>query len=467
LQVPDPSGEAETLPPPSLQPEAQTLPPSPGSKQETAAPAVTPDCALSPELANHPRYQVLELLGSGGMGAVYKATHRLMQRTVALKVINKDLVANPATVERFHREVQAAARLHHPHIVTAHDAEQAGDVHFLVMEYVQGTDLHKRIARGGPLPIAEACAYVRQAALGLQHAMDNGMVHRDIKPQNLILTPDGQVKILDFGLAALNREIPPAENSSAALAEDTMPGRLTLAGAVMGTPDYMAPEQARDAHAADIRADIYSLGCTLYCLLTGEVPFPGGTYIDKIIAHAERSPRPVREFRKDVPKGLVRLLNRMLDKDPVKRPRSPAEVADALRAIETTLAPCPPSIIVASLTWIGWGVLVTCVVVGCAISKLLPVSILIGLIFPAGFIYKGVRTLRGTEADTIGNGLGSVGVGLLQLGIGLLMVRLPHGSSGSIIGMILLVLGVGLLLAGLLALVKRRSYLAWSRARQR
>jgi hypothetical protein len=157
----------------------------------------------------------------------------------------------------------------------------------------------------------------------------------------------------------------------------------------------------------------------------------------------------------------------MLDKDPVKRPRSPAEVADALRAIERTLAPCPPSIKVASLTWIGWGVLVSCVVVGCAISKLLPVSILIVLIFPAGFIYKGVRTFRGMEADTIGNGLGSVGVGLPHLGIGLLMVRLPHGSSGSIIGMILLVLGVVLLLAGLLALVKRRSYLAWSRARQR
>ncbi|MFO0842398.1 MAG: WD40 repeat domain-containing serine/threonine protein kinase [Gemmataceae bacterium] len=276
------------------------------------------------ELANHPRYRVVRLLGSGGMGTVYQALHLRMDREVALKVINPELVASLPAVERFQREVRAAARLHHPNIVTAHDADKAGGLHFLVMEYVQGTDLHQEVQRRGPLPVAEACGYARQAALGLQHALESGMVHRDIKPHNLMLTPAGQVKILDFGLAAL------AGESVAADPESSGASGLTRSGTLMGTPDYMAPEQARNAHEADIRADIYSLGCTLYCLLTGHPPFPKGTAIDKVIAHSERRPRAVSDLRKGVPPALGKVLDRMMAKDPARRYQTPAEVATAL-----------------------------------------------------------------------------------------------------------------------------------------
>src|SRR5262249_11871361 len=161
-------------------------------------------------LAGHPRYRVLELLGVGGMGAVYKAEHLRMERTVALKVVNRSLTDNPAMVERFTREVKAAAKLAHPNIVTAFDADQAGDTHFLVMEFVEGVSLSRLVAEHGRLPVAEACDYVRQAALGLQHAFARGMVHRDIKPHNLMRTPEGQVKILDFGLARFAMETPAA-----------------------------------------------------------------------------------------------------------------------------------------------------------------------------------------------------------------------------------------------------------------
>src|SRR5262249_25293823 len=157
-------------------------------------------------------------------------------------------------VARFRREVKTAARLSHPNVVAAHDAEQAGDLHFLVMEFVEGTNLAQVVAACGPLPVAAACRCARQAALGLQAAHEQGLVPRGIKPHNLLVADTGQVKVCDFGLAHLARDDQPAEG-------------LTDAGAVMGTPDYMAPEQLRDAHAADIRSDIYSLGCTLYHLL--------------------------------------------------------------------------------------------------------------------------------------------------------------------------------------------------------
>ncbi len=316
-------------------------------------------------LANHPRYRVGELLGVGGMGAVYKAEHLLMERPVALKVLNRELIDKPATIERFRREVRAAARLTHPNIVAGFDAEQAGDVHFLVMEYVEGVSLARLIAEKGPLPVEQACDFVRQAALGLEHAHERGMVHRDIKPQNLMLTPGGQVKILDFGLARFVMESVPA---GAMLAEETAPvadhpngeapchtdGELTVAhhsngeltrrahhwngephnltqtGIVMGTPDYIAPEQARDSHVADIRADIYSLGCTLYDLLAGHAPFPGGSAVQKVKAHLERTPRPLRDLRRDVPPELAKIIERMMAKDPAQRYQTPVEVAAAL-----------------------------------------------------------------------------------------------------------------------------------------
>jgi uncharacterized protein (TIGR03067 family) len=318
----------------------------PATEAETRADAASFE--LPPELARHPRYRIVQLLGTGGMGAVYKAEHRLMQRTVALKVINPKLVASKSAVERFRREVQAAARLRHDNIVHAYDAEQAGDAHYLVMEYVPGTDLSKVLDERGPLPVVEACEYIRQAALGLQHAHESGMVHRDIKPQNLMITDCGlriadfkstirnpqsaMVKILDFGLASLTTEptstLDVPLNPQSAISNPQ--SHLTQAGSLMGTPDYMAPEQARDARSADIRSDIYSLGCTLYTLLTGKVPFPGGSALDKVTAHSERKPQPIGEARQDVPPTLVRVLDKMIAKDPADRYQTPAEVAAAL-----------------------------------------------------------------------------------------------------------------------------------------
>ena len=231
-----------------------------------------------------------------------------MDRPVALKLIRGDLLGNAALVERFRREVKSAARLaSHPNIVAAYDAEQAGETHMLVMEFIEGTDLAREVDRRGPLPVGEACDYARQAALGLQHAFEEGMVHRDIKPQNLMRTTRGRIKILDFGLARFASEI-------------GSQGGLTAEGMVLGSADYIAPEQIHDPHAADIRADIYSLGCTLYFLLAGRPPFPGGGLIQKLLAHSEKTPRPLAEVRPEVPAELSRVVERMMAKDPSLRP---------------------------------------------------------------------------------------------------------------------------------------------------
>jgi hypothetical protein len=292
---------------------------------------------VPPELVDHPRYEVLGLIGQGGMGAVYKAVHRRMQRLVALKVIHPGLLRRPSAVERFQQEVRAAAQLTHPNIVTAYDADQARGLHFLVMEHVEGTGLAELVRGRGPLPPAEACDYARQAALGLQHAHERGMVHRDVKPHNLMLTPDGVVKILDFGLARLPHipdEAPTGE---------TAPATLTGTGTVMGTADYIAPEQAADPRAADIRADVYALGCTLFHLLTGGPPFPGGGVLDKLDRHADTPLPDLSELRRDVPHDLGAVLARMTAKDPADRYATPAEAAEALAPFCPLDAPRPPA----------------------------------------------------------------------------------------------------------------------------
>jgi serine/threonine protein kinase len=241
---------------------------------------------IPPELAEHPRYEIVRLIGKGGMGDVYEAIHRKMERRVALKVINRELFQKPEVVNRFHREVKTAAQLAHPNIVTSHDADQAGEFHFLVMEYVDGVDLSRIVKDQGALPIADACDYIRQAATGLQHAHERGMVHRDIKPHNLMVTTDGITKILDFGLASLTPEAAPTAGVVNARSD------LTLAGVIMGTPDFISPEQANDARQVDIRSDIYSLGATLYYLLSGRVPFGDGSVKDKLKSHAQVEPAP-------------------------------------------------------------------------------------------------------------------------------------------------------------------------------
>jgi serine/threonine protein kinase/tetratricopeptide (TPR) repeat protein len=282
-------------------------------------------------LADHPRYRVLQLLGFGGMGSVYKAEHRKMERLVAIKVLNPELIQNATALQRFLQEVKAAAKLAHPNIVTAYDADEADGVHFLIMEYVDGVSLADLQRKRGRMPIARASECIRQAAIGLQHAFEKGMVHRDIKPQNLMLSAQGRVKILDFGLARFVRESA-APSPALPDSKNQEPG-LTLAGTIMGTPDYMAPEQATDARQADIRADIYSLGCTLYDLLAGQPPFPEGTIIQKVMAHHERRPRPLSSFRKDVPPELANIVAKMMAKNPAQRFQTPLEVARALAPI--------------------------------------------------------------------------------------------------------------------------------------
>ena len=290
------------------------------------------DCP--PELVDHPRYKVTGRLGAGGMGVVYRAEHRVMGRVVALKVMARRYTANKTAVERFRREVQAAARLAHPNIVTAHDADEAGGTHFLVMEYVEGVSLDRLVRRRGPLPVATACQVIRQAALGLQHAHDKGMVHRDVKPHNLMVNRKGHVKVLDFGLARL------AAESDGDL-EGTPPTgpTVTSPSLMLGTPDYVAPEQARSASAAGPRSDVYALGCTLYFLLTGRPPFSAsGTALEKLVAHATDTAPPIRPARADVPPELEALIARMMAKDPTDRPATAGDVATAARAFTKAAA---------------------------------------------------------------------------------------------------------------------------------
>lgn len=264
------------------------------------------------------KYRVLRPLGWGGMGSVWLAEHQIMGRLVALKVIRPELIAKENAVERFRREVQAAAKLNHHHIATAYDAEQVGAVHFLVMEFIDGETLAERVKKG-PLPVAEACQAIRDAALGLAHAHATGLVHRDVKPGNLMRSKDGLVKVLDFGLVAI---------------QDSAP-TITGENLVMGTTDYIAPEQAEDARAADARSDIYGLGCTLYHLLSGHVPYPELSPLRKIDAHRHQPASPLTH----TPPGLAAIVEKMMAKAPRERFQTALEVADALNPYATGKEP--------------------------------------------------------------------------------------------------------------------------------
>lgn len=289
--------------------------PHQASASVIAAGATPPPADAPAELLASSKYRVLGKLGQGGMGSVFKAVQVAMDRVVAVKVMSPELVSDPEALRRFQQEVKAAARLQHPNIVAAHDADCAGNAHFLVMEYVDGMDLKRLVEKQGPLRIYQACNLVRQAALGLQHAHEKGMVHRDIKPHNLMVNRKGQVKVLDMGLARLARE---------------RGGAATLANTFMGTPEYVSPEQATDAGKADIRSDVYSLGCTLFYLLTGQPPFHKEGMLETVLAHIEEPPPEVASLRPDVPPELAELVARMLAKAPQDRPQTPGEVARAL-----------------------------------------------------------------------------------------------------------------------------------------
>jgi serine/threonine-protein kinase len=314
-------------------------------------------------------YRLLEPIGEGGMGTVFKARHARLNRLAALKWIRPELVAlHPDILRRFEREAQAVAQLNHPNVVVLYDAGEVGGVHYLAMEYVEGVDLEKMVFERGPLPIEQACDYARQVAEGLHHASEAGLVHRDIKPSNLLVTrpagsgprrrpasvlprpslaalarglppeqmqapapqprgvgsaPWGVVKILDMGLARLTELDDPHTSQT-----------LTRQGTVLGTPDFMAPEQARDASGVDVRADLYSLGCTLYFLLTGRTPFLDAfTAVDKMLRHQTSRPLSVLAMRPQAPPAVVAVVERLMAKDPAERYQTPADLVEELTRI--------------------------------------------------------------------------------------------------------------------------------------
>jgi serine/threonine protein kinase len=267
-----------------------------------------------------PGYTVLGELGRGGMAIVYKARQLCPQRLVAVKLIDPNLTRNKEIVARFLLEQALSARLAHPNLVAAYHAGCLAGRPYLVMEYVEGDNLAGLARQHGPLPVAQACEVIRQAALGLQHLHEQGLLHRDIKPANLMLSPAGVVKVLDLGLA---RDLHALDHVK----------RITAHGKCLGTVDYMAPEQCLDPRAADIRADLYSLGCTLYELLAGQPPFAGPGFesiFQKLKGHVEAAVPPLGEHRPDVPRRLAVALERMLAKDRNERFARPVDVVAAV-----------------------------------------------------------------------------------------------------------------------------------------
>jgi phosphate ABC transporter phosphate-binding protein len=281
------------------------------------------------------KYKILGLIGSGGTGHVFLCEHMLLRRLVAVKLLQKaaaDMTQGgvAAALERFVREARAVATLDHPNIVRVHDMERAGAIPYMVMEYVDGTSLHQIVAQGGPLPCARAAHYISQTAAGLQHAHENGLIHRDIKPGNLLLDRTGIVKMLDLGLARFLRDT--AHDVTARFQDH----------AIVGTVDYMSPEQAVNSPAVDIRADIYSLGATFYYLLAGRPPFDGDIIAQKLIGHQLHNPPPLESLRPEVPRALSEIVARMVAKKPADRFQTPEQVVAALTPWTRAPIPSPP-----------------------------------------------------------------------------------------------------------------------------
>jgi eukaryotic-like serine/threonine-protein kinase len=282
-------------------------------------------------------YLILDKIGEGGMGKVYRAVQCLVGQMVALKVVRQHLMANKTVKARYKKEAAAAAALNHPNVVKLFEADEINGRYYLAMEYIDGIDLARMVKEFGSPPVSglphyqEACEYVRQAALGLQHAHENGLIHRDIKPSNLLVfgdralpgtTGQAQLKILDMGLVRSLIED-----------EDASKTELTRDGTVVGTPDYMSPEQAKNSSTVDYRADLYSLGCTLYYLLRGRPPFPDGSPIDKLLRHQLDAPPDIRAERRDVPQAVADIVNKLLAKKADDRYQTAAQAAEALARV--------------------------------------------------------------------------------------------------------------------------------------
>ena len=262
------------------------------------------------------QYRIMDHLGTGGMSTVYLAEHTVMHRRVAIKVLPKSRVAkSKAYLDRFLLEAQAIASLNHPHIIQAYDIDRLDDIHYIVMEYFEGNNLRQLVDKEGPLPYEDAVSYIRQGAEGLVHAHRIGVIHRDVKPENILANAEGTAKILDLGLALLDE---------GNLEDESQKDKI------LGTADYLAPEQAINSSNIDARADIYALGCTLYFCLTGHPPFPFGTIADRLIAHQRENPASIQIDRPDCPDDLVEICGKMMAKRPDDRFQSACEVTDVL-----------------------------------------------------------------------------------------------------------------------------------------
>ncbi len=279
---------------------------------DTLAGTTTPRGATSGYKVD--RYALLDLIGQGGMGRVYLARDTRLNRLVALKILSPERVNNPRAIARFQREARVGAQLQHENLVRIYDFGESNGRYFLVMEYIEGKTIGTLISEQGKIPPATAVRLVRQVALGLEHAHRKGLIHRDVNPYNVLVTRDGTAKLADMGLAI-------------DLAEDD---HVTREGATVGTFDYVAPEQARHSHSADIRSDIYSLGCTIYHMCAGQVPFPGPGLPEKLFAHQALEPTPLDQLVSGLPEGLGEVICRMMRKSPDERYATPIQVVQAL-----------------------------------------------------------------------------------------------------------------------------------------
>ena len=275
------------------------------------------------------KYKLLERVGVGGMGQVFLCEHMYMKRRVAIKVLPPAKAEQPAALGRFYREARAAGSLEHPNIVRTHDIDQDGNLHFIVMEYVDGSNLLDMVKKFGPMDIRRACHYVRQVAVGLDFAFRSGIIHRDIKPGNVLIDRRGVAKILDMGLARFYKD---QTDMLTVKYDDKI---------VLGTADYVAPEQVANSHTADVRADIYAMGASFYFLLAGHPAFPSGSVSQKLLWHRTKDPTPIRQIRPEVPEGLAVVLAKMLAKDPNARYQTPLEVAVELDRWATGTIPEP------------------------------------------------------------------------------------------------------------------------------